>query len=634
MDAKIESMKNISRIITEEASAGRFDYFKGRQKEISDLLNILSEGTKKNIIIVGEPGVGKTALVEGLALKISRKEIPINFRYDTIVEFSLTDLVSGTIYRGQFEEKTKSLISYLKANPNVILFIDEIHMIIGAGIAENSNIDVANIMKPFLSNGEITVIGATTNVEYEKYILKDKAFSRRFNKYELKEPDKAETITILTGYAKKKELKHNLIIPVDTLEEVYRLADKFIIDRKFPDKGIDLLREAITFTISENTVLENKQLMDVTVFINILDEEVKAIETDDRERLKQLVNKWREQKDKLNIFVLTKEQVRKAIAVKTGIKTIFPDDLKKTIIEAGNEFDKCIIGQKRATQAIVSALKRMVVELKNEKTPIASFLFLGPTGVGKTEVAKVLCKILFQSEKNIIRLDMSEYADKMSLSRIIGSTAGYIGYEDGGNLIKQIKKNPFSIVLFDEIEKAHPDIFNILLQILDEGYLTGSNNERAYFDNTIVILTSNFGAEYFDQYTDSIEFLKDYDTIYKKLVGELKTFMRPELLNRFNEIILFHPLSKQELRLIFDLIFMEYKQKLEVKNSIKVNISKEAKEYLIEEGEKQHFGARPLRRIIEEQIITPISDMIINNSIRDKIINVDLVNSGIICKVV
>ncbi len=610
MPAKGEHIKKYCRDITNEVLSGNITRLVGRDNDIENVLKILNQDDHNNIIVVGDPGVGKTSLIEGIAYKISRENIKIKDKVDTIFELKPSNIFGGAIYVGMWEGRFNDLINDLLKNPNVMLFIDEIHTLVQQGnSANNSTNNAANFLKTYLNNGQIIFIGATTKMEYDRYISEDPAFKRRFNKYVLDEPNKENTIKMLKQISKYEEIENNVIINDNAIEEIYLLASKYLFERKFPDKGIELLKESISYIKNDKKYTYDDILSIIDNHIDNLNDEVNTIRKFSLSEIIDSVDKWFEIRKKFYYPTVTKEIVRNTISKKTGINILNADiNIKDMIIRSQKCFDDTIIGQKKATEAIGNALKRMFTGLRNEERPIGSFLFLGPSGVGKTEIAKTLALILWGDKKKFIRYDMSEIRDKCEL---IGNPYATSDYEKKGRLIKDINANPFSVLLFDEIEKTYsPEIYDIFLQMLDEGHITGADGKKAYLNNTIIIMTSNLSPEI------------------------IKKYFRPELLNRIDEIVLFHHLTKNDLEKIFYLTFNEYKNKIEKNNKITMAITDKLVKHIIEANYDVTLGARPIRRAIEQNINTKISELIINNKIQasQKII-FDLIDTNIICKV-
>jgi len=616
--------------LTGLAEEGKLDPVIDRETEIKRVIQILSRRTKNNPVLVGPAGVGKTAIVEGVAQKIANGEVPDNLKDKRIVALDMAALVAGTKYRGEFEERLKQVLDAVKEEGNIILFIDELHTVVGAGAAEGS-MDAANIMKPALARGEIRVIGATTTDEFRKYIEKDPALERRFAPVWVDEPDIETAILMLKGLRPKLEEHHKVKITDDAIEAAVKLSKKYIQGRYLPDKAIDVLDEACARKKLEATY-RSPELAELKEKLHSLraelDEAVKAEEFDKaaklkreikqiEERIKELEEKAEKSKEHGEERpVVTAEDVAEVISEMTGIPTskLQEEEVQK-LLRMEEELHKRVIGQERAIKAIAEAIRRARAGLQPPNRPLGSFLFLGPTGVGKTELAKTLAEYLFGDENAIIRLDMSEYMEKHAVSKLIGAPPGYVGYEEGGQLTEAVRRKPYSVILLDEIEKAHPDVFNILLQILDDGRLTDAKGRTVDFSNTVIIMTSNVGSEYL-MHLSKEEFEKNYDKIKEQIMEELKKRFRPEFLNRIDEIIIFHPLSEEEIKKIVDLLIAKLNKRLE-ERGIKVKLTDAAKSELAKRGYVPEFGARPLRRTIQREVETPLSVKILEGSVKE-----------------
>ena len=621
--------------LTKAAKEGKLDPVIGRKNEIERIIQILSRRTKNNPCLIGEPGVGKTAVVEGLAEKIVAGDVPEILKNKRVVTMDVTSMVAGAKYRGDFEERIKKSLNEVKKAGDVILFIDEIHTIVGAGAAEGA-IDAANILKPLLARGEIQLIGATTLNEYRKYIEKDAALERRFQPVTVNEPSEEDTILILKGIRDKYEAHHNVKITDEAIDAAVKLSTRYINDRFLPDKAIDLIDEASsrvrlkTYT-QPNGIKELEEKIDriekekeeavrnqdFEKAASLRDEEHKA-----KEKLEKEKTKWKNKTTK-NVVNISSEDIAEVIANWTGVpaKKISETETEK-LKNLESTLHERVVGQEEAVTAVAKAIKRGRVGLKDPKRPIGSFLFLGPTGVGKTELSKALAESLFGNEDAIIRVDMSEYMEPHSVSKLIGSPPGYVGFDEGGQLTEKIRRKPYSVILFDEIEKAHPDVMNMLLQILEDGRLTDSNGRTVNFKNAVIIMTSNVGARLiaekktlgFNSEEENKE-EKEYETTKKEVMGELKKQFRPEFINRIDEIIVFHKLTEKEISKIIDLMLKEVKTRLEAQN-IYMDVDDTAKEVIAKEGTDTTYGARPLRRAIQNLIEDKIAEEILDGKIK------------------
>ena len=604
--------------LTNKARKNELDIVIGRDKEIERVIQILNRRSKNNPCLIGEPGVGKTAIAQGLAIKIANSQVPAKLLNKEVYLLDMTAVIAGTQFRGQFEGRMKSLIDECKQAGNIILVIDEIHNIIGAGDAEHS-MNAANILKPSLSNGEIQLIGTTTLKEYRKYIEKDSALERRFQPVLVEEPTVEDTIEILKGIKKYYEDFHKVRISNDVIAQTVKMSEKYIHDRFLPDKAIDILDEACS-----KINLDNKELYELEILKNrlakIQEEKEEAVESDSIEDYQKaadlkteecnILEKMDELNKKLELTSLTLNDVAEVIehSTKIPVKKITEAETVKLLNLEKNLHNR-IIGQDAAVEAVSRAIRRNRAGLQSSKRP-PSFIFVGPTGVGKTELAKTLAYEMFGSEDSIIRVDMSEYMESHSTSKLIGSPPGYVGYDDAGQLTEKVKRKPYSIILLDEIEKAHPDVFNLLLQILDDGKLTDSQGNTVNFENTIIIMTSNAGS---NLNNNSIGFGKQ--TMDKsKIESALKDVFRPEFLNRVDEIVVFDSLTKEQLLQIVDLLLNLTSKALDNKD-IKLEVSIDAKNYILEKGTDLKYGARPLRRAIQRYIEDPISDMILKSEV-------------------
>ena len=623
--------------LTKKALDGKLDPIIGRKEEIERVIQILSRRMKNNPCLIGEPGVGKTAVVEGLAEKIILDDVPNSLKGKRVVTLDVSSMVAGAKYRGDFEDRIKKCINEVKKAGDVILFIDEIHTIVGAGAAEGA-VDAANILKPSLARGELQLIGATTLNEYRKYIEKDSALERRFSPVTVNEPSNEDTIKILEGIRDKYEAHHNVKITKEAIKSAVDLSSRYINDRFMPDKAIDLIDEAASkvrmkaYSEPDNLKKLEEELLKVEKekeeAVRAQDFEKAAslrdIQKQKQEKLDKEKQKW-ESKNSKEIITLTEEDIAEVISSWTRIpvKKLTQDENEK-LKNLENELHKRVIGQNEAIEAVAKAIRRGRVGLKDPNRPIGSFLFLGPTGVGKTEASKALSESLFGNEDSMIRIDMSEYMEGHSVSKLIGSPPGYVGYDEGGQLTEKIRRNPYSVILFDEIEKAHPDVMNMLLQILDDGRLTDSNGRHVDFKNTVIIMTSNVGARLitdkktlgFTSKTDeNKESIKEYEETKKDVMQELKREFRPEFINRIDEIIVFHKLTKDELRQIVDIMLKQVIKRME-KQNIKIEIEENVKDKIIEKGIDINYGARPLKRTIQSEIEDKIAEAILDGKIK------------------
>ena len=621
--------------LTKKAEEGKLDPVIGRKQEIERVIEILSRRTKNNPCLIGEPGVGKTAAVEGLAQKIASGDVPEILKDKRVVTLDISGMVAGAKYRGDFEERIKKALNEVKKAGDVILFIDEIHTIVGAGAAEGA-IDAANILKPLLARGEIQLVGATTLNEYRKFIEKDAALERRFSPVTVNEPSEKETIQILKGIRDKYEAHHNVKITDEAIEAAVKLSIRYVNDRFLPDKAIDLIDEASskarlrTYT-EPDSLKELQEKIEKTK--NEKEEAVlnqkfeKAAELRDtekalRDKFEKEQNKWKNKNTK-SIVTITEENIAEVIANWTGIpaKKITEDENEK-LKNLEKELHKRVIGQNEAVEAVSKAIRRGRVGLKDPKRPIGSFLFLGPTGVGKTELSKALAEVLFGDENAMIRLDMSEFMEPHSVSKLIGAPPGYVGFDDGGQLTEKIRRKPYSVVLFDEIEKAHPDVMNMLLQILEDGRLTDSQGRTVNFKNTVIIMTSNLGARLitdrkqlgFANKEGEADSKKEYEEIKKEVMAELKKELRPEFINRIDEIIVFHKLNDNDINQIIDIMLKEVVNRLK-EQKYDVKFEPDVKEMIAKEGIDKNFGARPLRRTIQNLVEDKLAEEILDGKL-------------------
>ncbi len=623
-EKKRKTLEAFGTNLTQKAREGKIDKLIGRDAEIERMTQILNRRTKNNPVLIGEPGVGKTAIAQGLALRIVAQDVPAKLLDKEIYQIDMTAMVAGTQFRGQFEARMKSLIQECRDNGNIILVFDEIHNIVGAGGDTEHTMNAANILKPALSNGEIQVIGTTTLKEYRKYIEKDAALERRFQSIIVEEPTIDQTIEIMKGIKNYYEEYHHVKVSDNLIRQIVIMSEKYIHDRFLPDKAIDILDEACSKVNLTNKVLVQLQIMKNELDkikeerdkAETIDEENKELDYEKIANLKSheitLVNQIAEISQGNVELELSIDDIANVIESWTKIPASKISETEATkLLNLEANIHKRLIGQDKAVTAVCNAIRRNRAGLRNKKRP-PSFIFVGPTGVGKTELAKSIASELFGSEDSIIRFDMSEYMESHSVSKLIGSPPGYVGYDDAGQLTEKVRRNPYSLILFDEIEKAHNDVFNILLQILDDGRLTDSQGRTVNFDNTIIIMTSNAGS---NMNTNGIGFNKDENVFVEaRIMNALKETFRPEFLNRIDETIVFHELTKPELLQIVDLMLDEIKNELEQKN-IHITFSKEVKEYILEKGYDPKYGARPLRRAIQKYIENELAECLLKNEI-------------------
>ena len=640
------NLKKYSVNMTKIAKECGYDPVIGRDKETQRVLEILCRRVKNNPCLIGEPGVGKTAVVEGLAQKISSGNIPEILRDKQIFSLDLTNIIAGAKYRGEFEDRLKKIVEEVKGNKNIILFIDEIHTIIGAGGAEGA-IDASNILKPSLARGDIQCIGATTIDEYRKYIEKDSALERRFQPVTVGEPTKEETLRILMGLRDKYEAHHRTKITDDAINASIEMADRYIVDRFMPDKAIDLIDEA-SAKVRIETLVTPTDLKDLEEEIQvIIKEKEEAIRIqefekaaslrDEEKRLKKELNNrlgaWN-RNNSVNTLVVQAEDIAKVVSSWTNIPVErITEKESERLLKLEERLHKRVIGQEDAVTSIARAIRRARVGLQDPNRPIGSFIFLGPTGVGKSELCKALAEAVFGEENNMIRIDMSEYMEKHSVSRLIGAPPGYIGYEEGGQLTEAVRRRPYSVILLDEIEKAHSDVFNILLQILEDGRLTDGKGKVVNFKNTIIIMTSNLGAHSINKQRN-MGFLnsdkkEDYDSMKEKILEDLKKSFKPEFLNRVDDTIVFHKLERNDMKNILDVMLNDMKYRLE-KNDMKVVFKEDIKDYLLNKCKDNEYGARPFRRIITKEIEDKLSEEILRgNVIKGESLEVFVDSSGV-----
>ena len=628
------ALDEFSRDLTQLAKSSKLDPVIGRDTEIDRVLQILSRRTKNNPVIIGEPGIGKTAIVEGLAQRIVSADVPENVLNRRVVSLDLGALIAGTKYRGQFEERLKIVMKEIVQAENVILFIDELHTLVGAGAAEGS-IDASSMLKPALARGEIQCIGATTLDEYRKHIEKDGALKRRFQPIYAQPPNVEETISIIKGLRPRYEAHHKIKIEDNAIVAATRLSDRYITDRFLPDKAIDVVDEAgARAKLNRNTYpaeiksIEKKLKkleQEKTLFSRIKDYvKVESIH-EEEERLREILDgihrDWKDSQEK-NVPVITEDDISVIVSHITGIPLVRLEEKETSrLLRMEEELHKRIVGQDDAIAAVSRAIRRARVGLKTRKQPIGSFIFLGPTGVGKTELARTLAMFLFDSEDALVRVDMSEYIEKFSSSRLVGAPPGYVGYEEGGQLTEKIRRRPYSVILFDEIEKAHPDIFNMLLQVLDDGFMTDNYGRKVDFKNTIIIMTSNLGTRMIDKNTPLGFQFENSQTQYEKMkesvTSELKKAFNPEFLNRIDEVMVFHPLTQDHLLLIVDMLIKELNAQMVEDQGISLEVSQDVKEWFIRVNYQPTYGARPMRRAVQKYIADPLSDEILRGRFKD-----------------
>ena len=631
------ALDKFGRDLTQAAKNGEIDPVIGREKEIQRVIQILSRRTKNNPVLIGEPGVGKTAVAEGLALEIAKGNVPEILKDKRVVSLDLTGMVAGAKYRGDFEERIKAAIDEVKKSKNTILFIDELHTIVGAGAAEGSA-DAANILKPSLARGDFQVIGATTLNEYRKYIEKDAALERRFQPVKVGEPTPEQAVQILKGLRDSYEAHHKVKITDEAINAAVTLSSRYIADRYLPDKAIDLIDEgASKVRLASLTSPDNvKELEDEIA--DYEKEKASAINEQDFERAARLRDeqkelqtklddakkKWQEQQ-KGNSGEVTAEDIAKIVSEWTGIPVVqLTKEESERLLNMENVLHERVIGQSEAVTAIAKAIRRGRVGLKDPKRPVGSFIFLGPTGVGKTELCKALAEAMFGDENAMLRLDMSEYMEKHTVSKLIGSPPGYVGFEEGGQLTEKVRRKPYSVVLFDEIEKAHPDVFNMLLQILEDGRLTDSQGRTVDFKNTIIIMTSNVGARLITEKQSSLGFNSENENaeesekkdIKELVTGELRKVFRPEFLNRVDDIIVFNKLNKDEIKQIAVKMLKTLENRLD-KMNIKISFTDNAVSEIADKGFDENYGARPLRRAIQNEIEDPLSEQLLVGKVKD-----------------
>lgn len=633
-EGKYQTLEKYGTDLTARARAGKIDPVIGRDTEIRRVLQILSRRTKNNPVLIGEPGVGKTAIAEGLARRIVNGDVPESMRNKRIVSLNIGSMLAGAKYRGEFEERLKSFLKEVTdSNGEIILFIDELHTIVGAGASEGA-VDASNLLKPALARGELRTIGATTLDEYRKYIEKDAALERRFQPVTVEEPSEAEALEILKGLRPYYEKHHRVSIEDSALEAAVQMSVRYINDRFLPDKAIDIIDEAAAKvrlksyrTATKTDGLEN-------MLKELLEEKEEAIRQADLEKAREIQSRQREVEQEIKKYRAREERKsqKKSLTVTEASVADIVSDWTKVPVQKLTESEskrlahlegilhKRVIGQEEAVKAVAQAVKRGRVGLKDPGRPIGSFLFLGPTGVGKTELSKALAEAVFGSEQAMIRIDMSEYMEKHSVSKMIGSPPGYVGYDEGGQLSEKVRRNPYSVILFDEIEKAHPDVFNILLQVLDDGHITDAHGRKVDFKQTIIIMTSNAGAQAIIE-PKKLGFMsgdnekQDYERMKSNVMEEVRRLFKPEFLNRIDEIMVFHTLNKEHIRKIVGLLLKNLEKRCEEQMDIRLKISDSARAYLAEAGFDSKYGARPLRRAIQ----TKLEDSLVNEILEGRI---------------
>lgn len=631
--SKTPTLDEFGRDLTAMARDGKLDPVIGRENEIERVVQILLRRTKNNPVLIGDPGVGKTAIVEGLAQRLSSEEAPDLLHGKRVMTLDLAAVVAGTKYRGEFEQRLKNIMEEIRRAKNqIVLFIDELHTVIGAGAAEGA-IDASNMLKPSLARGELQCIGATTMDEYRKYIEHDAALERRFQPIIVDPPSVEDTIKILMGLRDRYENHHKVKFEDEAIKAAAELSDRYITDRFLPDKAIDLIDEAgsrarLQVTQRPKEMKEREGEIDKVTHDKeaaiAAQEYEKAAKMRDKEKemrraLDEARKSWREKRD-ATVPVVTGEDIAAVVSKWTGIPTMkLTESEQQKLVHMEDELHKRVIGQEEAIKAIAQSIRRSRTGLKDPKKPVGSFIFLGPTGVGKTELARALADFLFGNEESLVRVDMSEYMEKFSVSRLIGAPPGYVGYEEGGQLTEAVRRKPYSVVLLDEIEKAHPDTFNILLQMMDDGALSDNLGHRVSFKNTVIIMTSNVGARLISK-GKSLGFLiqedaaKDYASMKDTVMEEVKKAFNPEFLNRLDDIIVFHPLTRDESRKILDLMLARVEKKISTQG-LTVSVADDAKEFLVEKGFDPHYGARPLQRAIQRLLEDPLAEDILSKKV-------------------
>ena len=644
-DGSLGDLSDFAVDLNEKAKQGKIDPVIGRREEIQRVIQILSRRSKNNPVLIGEPGVGKTAIAEGLAQRIVDNDVPEILKNCHVISLNMSSVVAGTQYRGQFEERLKKVIDEVKKHPDWILFVDEIHTLVGAGASEGS-MDAANIMKPALARGELRCIGATTLKEYKKYIEKDAALERRFQPVKVGEPTPKEAVEILEGLRDRYEAFHKTKITDEAIRSAVELSNRYITDRFLPDKAIDVIDEAAAKVRMEASSTPEGLRKKEEELARVLKEKEAAVSSQDFEKAviyRDQAKKLTEEVDQLKKdwkgsdqehLTVTEEDVAEVVSKWTGVPV---QNLKESdserLLHLEEELHKRVIGQEEAVHAVAKAIRRARAGMKDPRRPIGSFLFLGSTGVGKTELAKALAECLFGSDKSLIRFDMSEYMEKHEVSRLVGAPPGYVGYEEGGQLTDQVRRNPYSVILFDEVEKAHADFFNILLQVLDDGRLTDGQGRTVDFTNCVIIMTSNLGSMHLKDQMKQLGFRTDegkekaeadFDKTKEIILSDVKRAFRPEFINRIDEIIVFHPLSADNLKSIVKLLLAKVQKKLD-QFHIRMDLTEKAEDHLIANGSDFEYGARPLKRTIQKEIEDPIAELVLQGAFKDKtVLHVEL----------
>ena len=634
--------------LNERAKQGKIDPVIGRTNEINRVIQILSRRNKNNPVLIGEPGVGKTAIAEGLAQRIVENDVPEILKNCHIISLNMSSMVAGTKYRGEFEERLKKVIEEVKKHPEWILFIDELHTLVGAGATEGS-MDAANIMKPALARGELRCIGATTLKEYKKYIEKDAALERRFQPVKVGEPTNEETVQILQGLRDKYKAFHKVKIPDEAIKEAVRLSSRYITDRFQPDKAIDVIDEAAAKIRMEASSAPKGLKQKEDELANIQKEKEAAVSAQNFEKAAVYRDQAKKLSDEIenlkkdwkgadqDHLAVTPEDIAEVVAKWTGIplQNLTQSDSER-LLHLEDELHKRVVGQEEAVHAVAKAIRRARAGMKDPHRPIGSFMFLGTTGVGKTELAKALAECMFGSEKALIRFDMSEFMEKHEVSRLVGAPPGYVGYDEGGQLTDAVRKNPYSVILFDEVEKAHADFFNILLQVLDDGRLTDGQGRTVDFTNTVIIMTSNLGSTLLREHTKSMGFTAehkegettDFEEIKGKIMDTVKRTFRPEFINRIDEIIVFHPLTEDDLKKIVRLLMVKVEKKMDSMH-VALKVSDKAFEQIIKDGTDVEYGARPLRRTIQREVEDAIAELILEGTLKGKnTLHIDVNDKG------